>query len=402
MIPEQSAPVPSPDMGLPAPFARSRRVLLLAALAVIGGAVGVLALRRGGEVASDVASPFNVTGNRIEIHDNAPTWSYLEFASANVQAPVPPAPVPARVMFDEGRAAPIVAPLSGRIDTVSVRLGQRVAKGERLVAIRSPDLVDLTKGVELKRSKESAKAKVVERLRALVDLHAEPTKKLIEAEQDLAQAQLARQAAELKLRSLAVAQDDAGLYWLVAPRDGVVVQRDVLVGQEVGPDRPEPLLVIAELDEVIVTADVPESDVAGLQIGQEAHVLPTGGGEEGVSGRIEYIGEVVDPQRRMVEVRVRVPNAERLLRPNAFVQVAFVAGESPRVVVPAEAVVTDDQQSFVFVRNPDQPRALERREVALGRQRGGRVEIAHGLAPGETYVTKGAILLLNAVDLANQ
>ena len=389
-------------MELPGPLARSRRVLLLAALVLLGGAVAVLALRRGGEVASDVASPFDVAGDRIEIHDNAPTWSYLEFASADVQAPVPPAPVPARVAFDEGRAAPIVAPLSGRIDAVPVRLGQQVSKGDRLVAIRSPDLVDLTKEVELKRNKESARAKTVERLRALVDLHAEPTKKLIEAEQDLAQAQLARQAAELKLRSLAVAQDDAGLYWLVAPRDGVVVQRDVLVGQEVGPDRTEPLLVVAELDEVIVTADVPEGNVAGLQIGQPAQVLPTGGGEAGIPGRIEYIGEVVDPQRRMVEVRVRVPNGERLLRPNAFVQVAFEAAESPRVVVPAEAVVTDDQQSFVFVRKPDQPRALERREVTLGRQRGGRVEIARGLAPGETYVTKGAILLLNAVDLANQ
>ena len=398
---EQSAPVSSPGM-LPEPTARSRRVLLLVALAVLCGAAAVLALRRGGEGAGEVASPFNVAGDRIEIHDNAPTWSYLEFASADVQAPVPPAPVPARVAFDEGRAAPIVAPLPGRIDAVPVRLGQRVQQGERLVAIRSPDLVDLTKEVELKRNKELARGKAVERLRALVDLHAEPTKKLIEAEQDWAQAQLARQAAELKLRSLAVTQDDAGLYWLTSPRDGVVVQRDVLVGQEVGPDRTEPLMVVAELDEVIVTADVPEGDVAGLQVGQPAQVLPTGSGEAGITGRIEYIGEVVDPQRRMVEVRVRAPNLDHILRPNAFVQVAFAASESPRVVIPAEAVVTDDQHSFVFVRKTDQPQALERREVTLGRQRGGRVEIANGLAPGETYVTKGAILLLNAVDLASQ
>jgi len=68
--------------------------------------------------------------------------------------------------------------------------------------------------------------------------------------------------------------------------------------------------------------------------------------------------------------------------------------------VPAEAVVTDDQQSFVFVRGAGD--ALQRREVALGRQRAGQVEIVRGLSPGETYVTKGALLLLNAVDLAAQ
>jgi cobalt-zinc-cadmium efflux system membrane fusion protein len=401
MTHEHSAPVPSSGLDTPGSPAR-RRPLLLGALAVAAAAVAMLALRRGNETVADTGGPFSVAGDRVEIRDNAPTWTYLEFARADQQAPVPPAPVPARVAFDEARAAPIVAPLLGRVDAVPVRLGQRVAKGERLVAIRSPDLVDLTKEVELKRTEEAAKAKAVERLRALVDLHAEPTKKLIDAEQELAQAQLARHGAELKLSSLSIAQDDAGLYWLIAPRDGVVVERDVLTGQEVGPERSEPLMVIAELDEVIVTADVPEGDVAGLQIGESAQVLPTGGAEPGVTGRVEYIGEVVDPQRRMVEVRVRVPNAERLLRPNAFVQVAFTGDDQPRVVVPAEAVVTDDQQSFVFVRNPDQPAALQRREVALGRQRGGRVEIARGLAPGETYVTRGAILLLNAVDLASQ
>jgi RND family efflux transporter MFP subunit len=385
----------------PEPSAGSRAwKAVIAGLLIVGGAGLLLLLRHGEEAPAAAAAPFSVDGEHITIREGAATWSYLDFARAEVQAPVPPAPVPARVAFDESRAAPIVAPLAGRVDAVSVRLGQRVSTGDRLLAVRSPDLVDLTKEVELKRSKEAAKGKAVERLRALVDLHAEPTKKLIDAEQELAQAQLARQAAELKLRSLSVAQDDAGLYWLLAPRDGVVVERDVLAGQEVGPERAEPLLVVAALDEVIVTADVPEGDVAGLRLGQTAAVLPTGTAEGGLQGRIEYIGEVVDPQRRMVDVRVRVPNPGHVLRPNGFVQVAFAPGERDRVVVPAEAVVTDDQQSFVFVRGDDG--RLERREVALGRQRGGRVEIAGGLAPGETYVTKGAILLLNAVDLASQ
>jgi len=401
MTPEQSAPIPPPGLGTPVPLARSRVLVMVGALAAAGVVVAMLALQHGSQTAADT-SPFSVEGDRITIHDNAPTWSYLEFARAENEAPVPPAPVPARVAFDEARAAPIIAPLPGRVDAVSVRLGQRIAKGDRLLAIRSPDLVELTKEVELKRSKEAAKGKAVERLRALVELHAEPSKKLVDAEQELAQAQLARQAAELKLSSLAVTQDDAGLYWLVAPRDGVVVQRDVLMGQEVGPDRAEPLMVVAELDEVIVTADVPEGDVAGLHVGEPAQVLPTGGNEPGVTGRVEYIGEVVDPQRRMVEVRVRVLNADHVLRPNAFVQVAFAPAASPRVVIAAEAVVTDDQQSFVFVHSPDQPGALQRREVVLGRQHAGRVEIARGLEPGETYVSKGALLLLNAVDLANQ
>jgi RND family efflux transporter MFP subunit len=402
MSTDQNPGASSPATQAPAATTRRRRALVVGALALVGAVAAVLGGRHASRTAAEVAPPFSVDGERIQIRDHAPTWSYLEFATANPQDPVPPAPVPARVAFDEARAAPVIAPLPGRIDAVPVRLGQRVVAGDRLVAIRSPDLVDLTKEVELKRTEEAARGKVVERLRSLVDLRAEPARKLIDAQQELAQAQLARQAAELKLRSLSVAQDDSGLYWLLAPRAGVVVQRDVLIGQEVGRERAEPLMVIAELDEVIVSADVPESDVAGLQVGQAAEVLPSAAAEPPVRGRIEYIGEVIDPQRRMVEVRVRVPNGDHPLRPNAFVQVAFSPGNTQCIVVPAEAVVTDDQQSFVFVRREDQPTALERREVVLGRQHGGRVEIEHGLAAGETYVTKGAILLLNAVDLASQ
>src|SRR5215468_7778253 len=297
MTHEHSAP--ASDLATAGSLTRDRRVLLIA-LGVVGIAGAALLLRHGTQTAADVGPPFNVEGDRIEIRDNAPTWSYLEFARADEQAPVPPAPVPARVAFDEARAAPIVAPLPGRIDAVSVRLGQRVKKGDQLLAIRSPDLVDLTKEIELKRAEEAAKGRVVERLRALVELRAEPSRKLVDAQQELAQAQLARQAAELKLRSLSVAHEDSGLYWLLAPRDGVVVQRDALIGQEVGPDRAEPLMVVAELDEVIVAADVPEADVAGLQVGATAQVLAAGAGEAGIAGRIEYIGEVIDPQRRMV------------------------------------------------------------------------------------------------------
>ena len=105
----------------------------------------------------------------------------------------------------------------------------------------------------------------------------------------------------------------------------------------------------------------------------------------------------------MVDVRVRVPNPDAALRPNAFVQVAFTPDDQQHVVVPAEAVVTDDQQSFVFVRTAGSETSLERRKVALGHQqrRPGRDRSA-GSRRATTYVTKGALLLLNAVDLASQ
>jgi hypothetical protein len=79
------------------------------------------------------------------------------------------------------------------------------------------------------------------------------------------------------------------------------------------------------------------------------------------------------------------------------------AGATRRVVVPSDAVVTDDQKSVVFIRRsiPGGKVRLERREVQPGRVRDGKTEVLSGLAEGESYVARGALLLLNALDLAS-
>ncbi|MEO8605434.1 MAG: efflux RND transporter periplasmic adaptor subunit, partial [bacterium] len=199
----------------PRPFTPLR--LAVVALALVGGATAVASLGRHAEPAIAQA-PFAADGNRVEIREGAPTWSYLEFAQAGLQPPLPPEPVPGRVAVDEARSQPIEAPLAGRVVTVAVKLGQRVEIGERLIAVHSPDLVDLGRDYEEMRAAEAMRAKTVDRLRSLVALSAEPEKKLIEAEQELKAAQLARGAAESKLRSLSVDGTSDGLYWLAAPR----------------------------------------------------------------------------------------------------------------------------------------------------------------------------------------
>lgn len=378
---------------------RIAAVFLVAALVVIATSWRHFA---SSPEAAPPATSFTAADDHVDVVAATPTWSYLALATATVGDSLAPEPVPGRVAFDEARSQPVVAPLAGHVETVAVRLGQRVEEGERLIAVRSSALVDVYKDLRQAQAEEEARAKNVARLRSLVALKAEPEKELISAEEELKQVQLAREAAQLKLRSLAVGETGGNLYWLTASRAGVVVERTVLAGQEIGPDRSDPLLVIADLAEVIVTADVPEDQVDILRIGQTAQIVSPAAPDHPVEGRVEYIGEVVDPTRRMVDVRIRVPDDDHALRPNAFVDVEFGGGSTQRVVVPADAVVNDDQKSFVFVQKADHPTTLERRAVTLGRQRAGKAEIVTGLESGETYVSKGAILLLNAIDLARE
>ncbi len=347
-------------------------------------------------------APYRVDADTrsVQIAAGSGTRAYIATALAEREQALEPEPVPGRVAFDESRAAPIVAPLQGRVDVVAVRLGQRVAPGDRLISIRSAAFVDLLNSIDTLKSSEAVRRKTVERLQSLVDLRAAAEKDLLNAQLELSEARLSLEAAELKLRSRPIEGSTDGSYWLKAPRAGVVVERQVLEGEEVGPERSEPLMTIAEIDEVIVTADVPERDVTDVHVGDSTLIRSPSEPGKDYAGTVEYVSEVVDPIRRMVNVRIRVPNPSRNLRPNAFVQVTMSRNPQNPVVVPAESVVTDDQDSFIFVADPAQPDKFIRRAVVPGRQHGDRVELVSGLEPGETYVARGALLLLNAVDLA--
>lgn len=345
----------------------------------------------------------SVEGGAIQIAPSAPQWKFVELRQAAVGAPLPPVPAPGRVTVDESRAAPVFSPVPGRVETIAVTLGQKVRAGERVVAVRSSEVPELLRDVASTREILTLKTVAAQRVKDLVALRAVPEKELELAQTEQSEAELAMKAARGKLSSLRVTEaDGGGLFWVKAPRAGLVVERRALVGQEAGPDRTDPLLVVADLSEVVVIADVLETDAGGLAPGQTARVTSLSLPPEGLEGKLVHVGDIVDPVRRTVAVRILISNSSHVLRPNGFVRVTFQAPGAPRVIVPAEAVVTDDQRTVVFVADAkakakDQ---LVRRQVRAGRTRDGQTEVLEGLAVGERYAAKGALLLLNAIELA--
>jgi cobalt-zinc-cadmium efflux system membrane fusion protein len=375
----------------------------LGAVAVIGLGAFVVLRKNHAERGAEDQPGLRAESGVLIANEGVAELRYVDVAVAALADPVAPLPAPGRVMVAETRSTPIMAPLSGRIEQVAVQPGDMVKAGDKLIAIRSAALPELGREIETASAALAVKKASVARVRDLVNLRAVPEKDLLLAEEELREAEIALRTAEGKRRSFHLgALDHGGLYWLEAPRAGTVVERKALVGMEVGPDRGDVLLSIAMLDEVIVMADLLESDVAGVKPGQKAGVVPGNANDAPMTGTVEYVAAVVDPVRRTVAVRVRVPNPRHELRPNAFAQVSFMEADSTqRIVVPTEAVVTDGQRSVVFVREEKKPGEYHflRREVHAGRSRDGKTEILDGLKVGETYVAHGALLLLNTLDL---
>ncbi|MBE2249354.1 MAG: efflux RND transporter periplasmic adaptor subunit [Myxococcus sp.] len=347
------------------------------------------------------AAPPTMTADAqsLTLAADAPQWKYVELAVAAKAPRLAPPPLPGRVGLDPRRTASVGVPLRGRVESVLVRLGARVKQGERLFSVRSGAFADLDRETEAARTQVAVRRRLAERAAELYELKAAAQKEVLAAEAEQKEAELALKAAESKQRSLAVVADGDNLFWVRAPRAGTVVDLELFPGQEVGPEQDKGPLKLSDLDEVLVIADVPESDVRDLSVGQAVMVQPQFG-DAARAGAVEYISEVVDPRRRTIEVWVRAQNADRLLRPNAFVQVVVAAGAaSPLVLVPDAAVVTRGSQAVVFILAS--PGRLEARQVQVGRRRDGVTEVRTGLEAGERFVSRGALLLLNQLDLSS-
>ena len=344
-----------------------------------------------------VRDDIRVADHAVTLAPDTPMRQFIGVETAREQPGLAPIPCPGRVTFDERRTSTIGTPLPGRVEEVAVRPGDAVEPGAHLVSVRSGALADVEHEIEEAQNQLGVKRRIADRTRALVELQTAAAKDQLAADADVKEAELALQTALAHRDSLRVSPAALNVFWITAPRAGSVVELDVAPSAQVTPEREQPLLRIADLGEVVVVADVQERDAADLHAGDTVEVRAQGGTLVR-SGTVEHLSAVVDPARRTLEARVRVQNADGQLRPNAFVEVATPAAKTMRVRIPAEAVLTDGDERVVLRQEPD--RRLVRTPVTLGRERGGEVEILSGLRAGDQYVSRGAILLLNEIALA--
>jgi len=273
--------------------------------------------------------------------------------------------------------------------------GQRVARGDKLFTVSSPSLAELRSDLEKATVKRGTAKLSFDRVKTLVDAGSLPAKELVTAQQEVTEAELAVKLASQKLASLTVAGAGDAAFTLTAPRDGVVVEKSVSVGQPV--DTTGSAIAIADLSDVWVIADLFENDVGGLRPGTNAKVIV--GSTTELDGAIDQVSAVVDPERHTVPVRVKLANPDGSLRPNAYAELRFFDPTTASASVPASAVMSDGASSYVYVK--ERGGAMKRRNIVTGAPNGGAVPVLSGVAPGEAVVAQGAILLDNQIQLDN-
>ena len=338
-----------------------------------------------------------ISGDAVTLAADAPQWKVLRLAPVRAGAVHWSNALPARVKIDETLASRVGSPLAGRVTQVFVELGQTVKTGDPLFAVASPDIA----GMRAEREKAAVDLELarvrLDRTKAMVAARAVAQKDEQEADGQVRQATLSLRLTQSKLSSLKVSGRADNEFIVPSPRDGVVVEKNVLPSQQIAS---EPSLVgIADLSAVWVVADIFEADAIGIHEGTAAKIeSPSLPGLE-LEAVVEMVSAVVDPARHTVPVRVCVPNPDHRLKPNIFAEMRFsVSPPEGSGEVAASALLTDGAKQFVYVQTPDG--RFVRRDVIAGSVREGTAPILKGLAPGEIIVEEGAILLANQVQLS--
>jgi membrane fusion protein (multidrug efflux system) len=171
-----------------------------------------------------------------------------------------------------------------------------------------------------------------------------------------------------------------------APISGFVSERMVRAGNLV--KLHDPVYRITSYDPLLAVLHVPERELSVLKIGQEVSVALDAWPGEAFSGEIIRISPVVDPDSGTFRVTAKIEGRDQMLKPGLFGRFEILYDLHRDVpVIPRSAIITEDEQSHVFVVAEDG--SASRRSIQLGYERAGMVEVRDGVAAGEKVVTAG-------------
>ena len=270
----------------------------------------------------------------------------------------------------------ITSPVSELVAEVLFQDGAFVKRGDVLVRLES---AEESADLEVARADLDQQTRLFDRVQALheKDMVSQQELDIARSRFETAEARVAAAQARLKDRVI------------TAPFDGVLGIRRISPGTLVSPG--SVITTLDDLTAVRIDFTVPESVMAEIAIGQTVEAVGAALPGKRFVGKVTGIDSRVDPTTRAVAIQARVPNPERLLRTGMLLTVDLACRPRDSVAVPEQALLAYADQQYVFVLKDDQ--TVSQRRVTLGERESGWVEIADGLAEGETIVVDGAMNL---------
>ena len=303
----------------------------------------------------------------------------LPFPTATAETSTVPRERVVDALIEAVNQSTVSAQTSGRIVEINFDVDDLVPKGSVLVRFR--DTEQRAQLQQAQASLKEAEARLGEAQDEYTRIKGVYEKKLVaKAEMDKADANLKAARARLEAAQASVRQAQEQLDHTVvrAPYAGVVLKRNVELGEMASPG--QALMTGFSFEKMRAVANVPQDLVADVRKFNQARLLREGSAP--VTAERLSVLPYADTTSHTFKVRVELPAGVEGLYPGMFVKVGFQVGERTSLLVPAEAVVYRSEVRGVYVVSEDGQVSL--RQVRIGRVlENGKVEILAGLDAGE-------------------
>lgn len=311
--------------------------------------------------------------------------------------------IPAKIIANQDNEAQIGSLVKGRVSEVLVRIGDYVKAGQILMYVEGLEIGEIKSGyLKSKANFEFSKADY-ERHKSLLDQNIGSKQSFYEAESEFQKMSAEFQAEDKKIHSIGLSDEEAlngknnsndehisGKLAIKSPINGTVIDRNVVIGQLV--DETTTGFKIINTNSLWIDGQIYEKDLPKINQKINVNFSTTTYPDETFSGRIIYIGQIVNEQTRTITIRGEFANLTNKLKLQMFGELKIPVGANAKVfMISDEAVVKESGMEYVFVQISDT--TFEQRKILTGTSFNNRIEIREGLKAGEKVVSKGVFYL---------
>ena len=301
---------------------------------------------------------------------------------------------PGEIQINDDRTVHVVPRVSGVAEAVLVSTGQFVKKGQTLAVFSSQMISEQRSALQTAQKRLSLANTIYQREKTLWEQKITAEQDYLQALQGLREAVIAVDNSQQKLSALGVILNNnansssLNRFELRAPYDGLVVERNLSIGEAVKEDTP--IFTISDLSTVWAEVHIPAKDLPYVRMGDKVTLRATAFDAQ-TTGTVAFIGALVGELTRMAKARIVLANPQGAWRPGLFVSVEVKAAEvRVPIAIETDALQTLGTQQVVFVRTET---GFKAHPVKIGLNDGKHVEVVEGLAAGARYAAKGSYIL---------
>ena len=301
------------------------------------------------------------------------------------------------INFDDKKVSKVYPFSSGQVLQVNVSVGDRVSKGQALAVIKSADVSGNYSDLSTAGTDVVIAKKQMDNQESLFKNGIASEREYIEAKENYLKAITAATKLKNQIQINGGGRTSAnGTYIITAPISGYVVEKKINQGGFIRSDANDNLFTVGDITDVWVWANVYETDIAKVKVGYNAAVTTLAYPDSTFTGVVDEVSNILDPVTKVMRIRVKLPNANGMLKPEMFANIVITNKEGIKAIsISSKSIVSENGKNYVVIYKDKCD--LKVQELEILKTVGNKVFIKNGLVQGAKVIADNQILLFKAL-----